>query len=791
MPSLILSVFLPCAKFLSKHRRARKASGCDENLEFFRISTKKCKFFLRRTKEDDISIEMLKNLVKKFTSHNLNDGEDVDGSDLGGPATTITGVVCNAESVAPPSPICSTPAKTYPALRSSTTNANVQYAQLRRNPLSSSGGQTAMATDFRCPKTAQNNNNNSAVVSSAAACTRSQRRAKKQQANRSQEQQKCGKQQRSNSQNVAANRSNAGNAADDYDDEEELKDSGTESDEELAIIETNSIKSVPVSLTSDYYTSQQSLSASCRSSHCGSPSLDQESVSWDSFGCESNVSGFRANNVGNANDVSDVVLDVELPNHHYHTRQQFKRFLKHQQKQEAGGVTPPAVDVGGRDADDVSTTSVALVAPTLGQTTASAVELSPMGFGQDSKNVFGLNYESVVADHQTPTDDTLYNKQLASPANSCGSSIDELESINGSSTAASEPGGTRDKNFADSDFAVPELNSHIGNRHRSSLPNPQNSKFAVPGAVDFLQTRGNSANFPLSNNANGAPAAPLMTTSSVATTTAEKRKWSQVQQSGDLNKQQQQQNLFVANFGDFAAATKTNHNYFSGGGGATAFRTSSSSFRQPAIVATRNAKNQVIGNTGASCEDLQSGGDSRTSTPTFNNVWKFQGVSCGGANGDSSSTTADNAMIRRQPVRLVIPPPLTTSGEVALPSPDDFAFQTPSNKVSPRKKYRSTTTTSTATVNETSTTATEENDAASENGSERQRPSLNFEKMREKLKNKGSRRKHQNVNTIVMKSKLRGWSGGYQLRSTHSECLFQPLRFPPSPPNLGAGASGE
>uniref|UniRef100_A0A915IYK3 Uncharacterized protein n=1 Tax=Romanomermis culicivorax TaxID=13658 RepID=A0A915IYK3_ROMCU len=614
------------------------------------------------------------------------------------------------------------------------------------------------------------------------------------------------------------------------------------------MLDRNSIKSVPVSLTSDYYTSQQSLSASCRSSHCGSPSLDQESVpyplcsnveesrkifrrhaseranqnkskkssfmtitGWDSFGCESNVSGFRANTVNNANDASDVVLEVELPNHHYHTRQQFKRFLKHQQKQETGGVTPPAFD-GGDTNNDSSNVAPTVAAP-LPIQTRTTVELSPTASGQDSKNVFGLNYESVVADHQTPTDDTLYNKQLASPANSCGSSIDELESINGSSTAASETGGIRDKNFADSDFAVPELKkiylvtarsvgsrgwrrwppevfqaikltSHIGNWHRSSFPNPQNSKFAIPGAVNFLQNRGNNTKFSTSD-ANNISTAVATTAPIITTTTAEKRKWSQVQQSGDLNRQQQ--NFFVANFvsgGDSATATKTNHNYFSGGGGATAFRTSASSFRQPAIVATRNAKNQVIGNTGASCEGIKSGGDSRTSTPTLNDVWKCQDLSCG---GDSSSATA-NALIRRQPVRLVIPPALTMTGNEVLPSPDDFPFQTPSSKVSPRKKYRSTTT----TVTETSTSlTTQENDMASENGSERQRPSLNFEKMREKLKNKGSRRKHQTVNTIVMKSKLRGWNGGYQLRSTHSECLFQPLRFPPSPPNSGAGVSGE
>ncbi|KHJ40140.1 hypothetical protein D918_09797 [Trichuris suis] len=61
------------------------------------------------------------------------------------------------------------------------------------------------------------------------------------------------------------------------------RDSGTESDEELELIETNSMTSVAVSQTSDYYASQPSWSISSCHSVVGSPvccALNDQDLNW-------------------------------------------------------------------------------------------------------------------------------------------------------------------------------------------------------------------------------------------------------------------------------------------------------------------------------------------------------------------------------------------------------------------------------------------------------------------------------------------------------------------------------
>ncbi|CDW54720.1 Vps16 C and Golgin A5 domain containing protein [Trichuris trichiura] len=105
------------------------------------------------------------------------------------------------------------------------------------------------------------------------------------------------------------------------------RDSGTESDEELELIETNSMTSVAVSQTSDYYASQPSWSISSCHSVVGSPVCcalnDQDLNCWD------NLSIHCSSEQPPTDDANEQIMDPELPLHHYHTRQQFQR-LKQQ-----------------------------------------------------------------------------------------------------------------------------------------------------------------------------------------------------------------------------------------------------------------------------------------------------------------------------------------------------------------------------------------------------------------------------------------------------------------------------
>uniref|UniRef100_A0A5S6R4K5 Uncharacterized protein n=1 Tax=Trichuris muris TaxID=70415 RepID=A0A5S6R4K5_TRIMR len=128
------------------------------------------------------------------------------------------------------------------------------------------------------------------------------------------------------------------------------RDSGTESDEELELIETNSMASVAVSQTSDYYASQPSWSISSCHSVVGSPVCcalnDQDLNCWDnlSIHCGSEQQSAAADD----DDVNEQPMDPELPVHHYHTRQQFQRL---KQQISVGGATclPQADSTGSSE----------------------------------------------------------------------------------------------------------------------------------------------------------------------------------------------------------------------------------------------------------------------------------------------------------------------------------------------------------------------------------------------------------------------------------------------------------
>lgn len=114
------------------------------------------------------------------------------------------------------------------------------------------------------------------------------------------------------------------------------RDSGTESDDdELERIETTSTASAPVSHTSDYYASQQSLSiVSCRSH---SPPLvsELETNSWDSMGCESGIV-LRESDTDSTPTASELLyqqnghaaaLKQQQHHHHHHHHQQQQQMV--------------------------------------------------------------------------------------------------------------------------------------------------------------------------------------------------------------------------------------------------------------------------------------------------------------------------------------------------------------------------------------------------------------------------------------------------------------------------------
>ncbi|OUC49362.1 hypothetical protein D917_05459 [Trichinella nativa] len=111
-------------------------------------------------------------------------------------------------------------------------------------------------------------------------------------------------------------------------------DSGTESDEELERIETNSIASLAVSQTSDYYASQPSWSVSSCLSRIDSPLCftlsDQDLNCWENL----SISTSPSQNLEDARESSSASncavgqSDPQLPTHHYHTRQQLQRLKR-------------------------------------------------------------------------------------------------------------------------------------------------------------------------------------------------------------------------------------------------------------------------------------------------------------------------------------------------------------------------------------------------------------------------------------------------------------------------------
>ncbi|KRY83696.1 hypothetical protein T4D_12439, partial [Trichinella pseudospiralis] len=112
-------------------------------------------------------------------------------------------------------------------------------------------------------------------------------------------------------------------------------DSGTESDEELQRIETNSITSLAVSQTSDYYASQPSWSVSSCLSRIDSPLCftlsDQDLNCWENL----SISTSPSQNLEDARESSASAStcavgqsDPQLPTHPYHTRQQLQRLKR-------------------------------------------------------------------------------------------------------------------------------------------------------------------------------------------------------------------------------------------------------------------------------------------------------------------------------------------------------------------------------------------------------------------------------------------------------------------------------
>jgi len=194
--------------------------------------------------------------------------------------------------------------------------------------------------------------------------------------------------------------------------------------------------------------------------------------SWDSFADATPPGG-----MGVQGD-----LEVELPHHHYHTRQQFKRFVRHQQQ---GFLQPPA-PLGVAHADLLE------------------VRVGNAWFGTGPNKIEPLQEAPSNADAQQDERDL----QLASPAASCGSSADELESING---APDPPPAPEPAAFAES-----QPRPHPPSVSRKRVPRV----FIIAG---LWQARGRSAAGAAAGQQRSGSQGRL-----AAHQAAEKRKWSQV-----------------------------------------------------------------------------------------------------------------------------------------------------------------------------------------------------------------------------------------------------------------------